>query len=419
MFGFKRRTAPAPPQKRSAVQMVDLSDYAAMLSTGGYTRLADSPEVLAVVDEIAKLVSNMSLHLMQASDTGAVRVRNELARLIDVNPAHNMTRKTWIMKMVRDLFLYGDGNSIAQIVVQPGSDYLSQLRPLDMSQVSYMYDENSDELTVRYKGRDFGSNQLLHVTLNPDPRYPQIGTGYSRITKPLIDDLAGAQNTKSTFMSGRYMPNLIVAVDADAEGLASKEGRDKIRKRYLESDSGEPWIIPSEMLNVEQVKPMTLNDLAINDTVEVDKKTIASIFGVPAFLIGVGEFNKEEYNNFINTTIASVGNTIAQAMTKDVLISTQMYFQFDPRSLYSYDLDEQVTAGAAMVDHMAMTRNELRSWLGLEPREDMEQLLALENYIPQDRLGDQGKLTGNGDDTTNTGDDTTKGGDANDPEEAN
>jgi HK97 family phage portal protein len=392
--------------------MVDLSDYAAMLSTGGYTRLADSPEVLAVVDEIAKLVSNMSLHLMQASDTGAVRVRNELARLIDVNPAHNMTRKMWVTKMVRDLFLYGDGNSIAQIVVQPGSDYLSQLRPFDMSQVSYMYDENSDELTVRYKGREFGSNQLLHVTLNPDPRYPQIGTGYSRITKPLIDDLAGAQNTKSTFMSGRYMPNLIVAVDSDAEGLASKEGRDKIRKKYLESDSGEPWIIPSDMLNVEQVKPMTLNDLAINDTVEVDKKTIASIFGVPAFLIGVGEFNKEEYNNFINTTIASVGNTIAQAMTKDVLISTQMYFQFDPRSLYSYDLDEQVTAGATMVDHMAMTRNELRSWLGLEPREDMEQLLALENYIPEDRLGDQGKLTGNGDDIT-------KGGDANDPEKAN
>lgn len=412
MFGFKRRTAPAPPQKRSAVQMVDLSDYAAMLSTGGYTRLADSPEVLAVVDEIAKLVSNMSLHLMQASDTGAVRVRNELARLIDVNPAHNMTRKMWVTKMVRDLFLYGDGNSIAQIVVQPGSTYLSELRPLDMSQVSYAYDENSDQLTIKYKGREFDSSQLLHVTLNPDPRYPQIGTGYSNITKPLIDDLAGAQNTKSAFMSGRYMPNLIVAVDADAEGLASKEGRDKIRQKYLESDSGEPWIIPSDMLNVEQVKPMTLNDLAINDTVEVDKKTIASIFGVPAFLIGVGEFNKEEYNNFINTTIASVGNTIAQAMTKDVLISTQMYFQFDPRSLYSYDLDEQVTAGATMVDHMAMTRNELRSWLGLEPRKDMEQLLALENYIPESRLGDQSKLTGNGDDAT-------KGGDTNDSEKTN
>ena len=55
-----------------------------------------------------------------------------------------------------------------------------------------------------------------------------------------------------------------------------------------------------------------------------------------------------------------------------------------------------VSAGAEMVDRIALRRNEWRSWLNLPPDPEMNELLALENYIPQDRLGDQGKLVQNG-----------------------
>ena len=51
-----------------------------------------------------------------------------------------------------------------------------------------------------------------------------------------------------------------------------------------------------------------------------------------------------------------------------------------------------------MVDRMAMRRNEWRDWVGLPPDEDMSDLLALENYIPADRVGDQKKLNGGGED---------------------
>ena len=51
-----------------------------------------------------------------------------------------------------------------------------------------------------------------------------------------------------------------------------------------------------------------------------------------------------------------------------------------------------------MVDRMAMDRNEWRSWVSLDPREDMTELLALENFVPANRLGDQKKLKGSGPD---------------------
>ena len=47
-----------------------------------------------------------------------------------------------------------------------------------------------------------------------------------------------------------------------------------------------------------------------------------------------------------------------------------------------------------MVKLNAMRRNELRDWVGLPPDEEMDELIILENYLPQDKLGDQKKLEG-------------------------
>ena len=53
-----------------------------------------------------------------------------------------------------------------------------------------------------------------------------------------------------------------------------------------------------------------------------------------------------------------------------------------------------VTAGTQLVDRNAMRRNELRDWIGLDPDEEMEELIILENYIPSNMLGHQSKLKG-------------------------
>jgi phage portal protein len=116
--------------------------------------------------------------------------------------------------------------------------------------------------------------------------------------------------------------------------------------------------------------------------------------GVPAFILGVGSFDKEEYNNFVNTTVMSIANTITQTLTRDLLVSNNRYFKLNARSLYSYDITELSSVAKQMTQNMAMRRNEWRDWLGMPPDPDMDELLALENYLPQDRLGDQKKLKG-------------------------
>ena len=154
--------------------------------------------------------------------------------------------------------------------------------------------------------------------------------------------------------------------------------------------------MPADHFCVELIRPLTLSDLALADFVKLDKQTVASILGVPSFVLGVGDFHREAWTNFVNSTIMPIAKMIEQELTKKLINDPNRYFQFNSWSLYSYSITEMVSAGAEMVDRMALRRNEWRGWLSLPPDQDMEELLALENYLPQDRLGDQGKLVQNG-----------------------
>jgi len=359
----------------------------------GYVKLSEHPDVVIAVNKIADLVSNMTIHLMENTDQGDKRVRNTLSRKIDIEPHRNMTRKGWLHKIVSDLLLYGDGNSVVHIGVDNKTGLIDDLTPFQMQAVSY--EDLDGDYLINYEGAIYKPDEVLHFVMNPDPNYPYKGKGYRVALRDVVKNLAQANKTKNSFMSGKYMPSLILEVDAMTEEMTTKDGRDNILKKYVdETDGGKPWVVPADLINVHQVKPLSLKDIAINEGVELDKKTVAGLLDVPAFFLGVGEFNKDTYNNFINTRIYAIGQIIAQTLTRDLLYNPNWFFRLNPRSLYSYDLSEMVSAGTQMVDRNAMRRNELRDWVGLDPDTEMQELIILENYIPATMIGSQNKLKG-------------------------
>ena len=196
-------------------------------------------------------------------------------------------------------------------------------------------------------------------------------------------------------MQSKWKPSLIIKVDGMIDEFAQPEGRDKILADYVKAgEAGQPWLIPAEQFTVEQVRPLSLADLAINSTVELDKKTVASILGIPAFVLGVGSYSKDEWNNFIQNTIGPIAKNIEQELTNKLILSPKWYLRFNMLSLMDYNIQEIYSVYSGLANMGIVTPNEVRDRLGMPPLEGLDTLRILENYIPADKIGDQSKLTG-------------------------
>lgn len=393
----KKRSRPAPraePVRRSiAFAGADLWES---IECRGYVSLAQNPEICTAVDTIARLIESMTIHLMENTEAGDIRVKNELSRKVDISPNNNMTRAAFIHWIVKTLMLDGNGNAVVWPETRRG--ILRDLKPVPPAFTAFVPDGVWDYRVV-IAGQEYDPNDVLHFVLNPGSYYPWKGEGYRVALTDVANNLKQAATTEKSFMSSNWKPSIIVKVDALTDEFASAEGRSKLLREYIDTaQAGEPWMIPSEQFSVEQVRPLTLSDLALADFVQLDKRTVAAILGVPPFVLGIGDFHRDAWNNFISSTIMPIAKSIEQEMTKKLLYDPAWFFRFNPWSLYNYSITEMVSAGAEMVDRMALRRNEWRSWVNMPPDPDMNDLLALENYVPADKLGDQNKLNG-GDNT--------------------
>lgn len=369
------------------------------IECSGYTRLSDNPEVRMAVGRIAELISSMSIRLMENTDSGDVRLKNGLSRRLDIDPNPWMTRKTMMSSIIWTLLLDGNGNAVVWPRTSGGN--LEELIPIYPSRVSFQDDGFGYKILIG--GIPYDPGELLHFVLNPSTERPWMGTGFRVALKSVVKALKQADKTKNAFLSSEWKPSVIVKVDGNSDELITEEGRNRLIDQYLKnSDAGKPWLIPAEQMEVVQVKPLSLNDLAINNSVKLDRQSVAAILGVPPYVVGLGEFDQNEWNHFISTTVMPIVRGIEQEMTRKLLISPNLYISMNPWALYAYDLKDLSSIGSNLYIRGMMTGNEVRNWINLAPKEGLDDLVILENFIPQGMIGDQKKLLQEGEKSDET-----------------
>ncbi len=234
---------------------------------------------------------------------------------MDIEPNSNMTRAAFVHWIVKPLMLEGDGNAVVWPETKRG--ILRDLKPVPPAFISFV-PEGVWNYRVILAGQEYDPEDVLHFVLNPGSYYPWKGEGYRVALADVANNLKQAAATEKGFMSSKWKPSIIVKVDALTEEFSSPEGRRRLLSEYIDTaQAGEPWLIPAEQFSVEQVRPLSLSDLALADFVQLDKRTVAAILGVPPFVLGIGDFQRDAWNNFINSTIMPIAKNIEQELTKN------------------------------------------------------------------------------------------------------
>jgi HK97 family phage portal protein len=381
-------------RKRSAV-LIGSNEAYDLLCGAGYTSLDQNPEIVAACRKIAEVIGAMTIHIMQNTERGDERVINELSRKIDINPCSSMTRQTFIEAIVMNLLLYGKGNSVVKVYTEDG--YLSDMEPVAANRVLFQGDYT--RYRVMIDGIPYAPDEVMHFVYNPDKVYMYKGQGVTAQLKDVADNLRQAQVTTNAFMKSKYKPSLIVKVDGMTEEFSSPKGRQKLINEYMNSgEAGAPWLIPAEQFEIEQIKPLSLSDLAISDNVKLDKQSVAAILGVPAFVLGVGEYKQDEWNYFVKTKIKTIVTGLQQEMTRKLIYSPNMYIKFNVLSVMDWDLTTIASVFGSLSDRGFVTGNEVRDKIGMSPKDGLDELRVLENYIPWDMAAAQKKLVQKGED---------------------
>lgn len=388
----KRTQARAQPtEKRNNAGFAALWLSDGDLCAPGYTRLSDNPEIQTACLRIAELIGSMTIYLMENTAEGDRRIVNELSRAIDITPNGNMTRIQWMTAILLNLLLFGKGNSV--VVPHTYKGILKSMEPIAASRVAFQPVGNSyRDYRVMIDGQPWDPEKLMHFAYNPDPTYLWMGRGVTVTLKEIANNLRQAQKTKNAYMSTEWKPSVIIKAATTDGMLSDPEARSRFLDQYIKTaKAGEPWLLPLDQMEVEQIKPLTLADLAIADTVNLDKRSVAAVVGVPPFLLGVGDFKRDEWNSFIQTKVRPIALIIQQEMTRALITSPKWYLSLNYWSLIDYDLKQVSDILLSGADRGYVNGDEWRDRMHMAPA-GLKEFKVLENYIPYDLSGMQKKL---------------------------
>ena len=216
----RSRDAPAvrtEAEKKTGWVSLCSEDAYRILCADGYKPLSQCPEVIMAVDAYADIIASMTIHLMQNTEKGDVRIKNALSRRMDIEPNPYMTRYQLMHTIVHTMMLEGDGNQIT-IPRYDAAGLLERLDPVPPSKVQILPPTASRGYRIRANGQEFNPDEVMHFVVNPDPEAPWKGRGYGIGLRDVVQSIRQANATKKALMESPA-PSIIVKVDGLAEDL--------------------------------------------------------------------------------------------------------------------------------------------------------------------------------------------------------
>ena len=284
--------------------------------------------------------------------------------------------------------LYGVGDAFLLVTDRYDTGYARAWTVLDSRQVTV---ESDGRTGRRYRVKDvqLDPDDVLQITRNP--------TGALRGTSALegyASNVVGAfaaEKFSADFFTGGGVP---WAVLQPARRLSEEQARELQGQWSARAGvrGGAPAVIPPDV-KFEQFA-YSPRDLLLLESREWDAKQIAAAYGVPAFMLNMDQGGGLNYSNptmlfdtWWRTELYPTGRRFEQALSS--WLPRGSWVEFDPGAILRPDLKAMVDAWTELLDHGAVTVDELRAAvLDLPPLSEGEALELLDEPPGSHQPGD-------------------------------
>lgn len=360
--------------KRKARNEPNLTLYSNELYN--FTSTNDCAEYERAIDVISNLLGSLTLQVWQNKNGKKERIKNGFSYWLDIEPALGKTRIEWIKDVVKTM--YDDGFCYVSIDASKETKSLTVLHNV----------VRLANHKVKCLDSVYNEEELLKFAISQKSAKTAL--------KQTLKNLKMAEALKARFLKNSFTPPLAVFVDVDTSALTDDNDQRLQNLQHMITrsiDTGLPLIFEQGFVNIQELKGHTYSDLGLDSAQKDEQLKLASYFGLPAFFFGIGEYNADEYNLFIKTTLMSLVRMFEQQLSK-IFTNNNIFVRYNVESLLSIDLQEQLKFVSECLAQGIMTPNEARQKIGLTPveKEGMNEFRILENYVPLSKIGDQKKL---------------------------
>jgi phage portal protein BeeE len=351
-------------------------------SDGNYIPLIRNDTVYSCINYVATIVASISIKQYEYNETGGKKsIYDGLTRILNDLPNDTQTRYTFMHDLVSRILIDGE----AYAIMVPQKITVQGEKKIGIGQIILVDGVNSLNGKYFANGQSIDPKDLMIFTNS------SISVTLSALLKEVIKNLSLGDETKSVFYSGAYMPNLLFKVNSDSDlwdtekSEVDESGRpivtetrvEKIINRFFKPKKGNPIVIPDGKFEMEQIKPLSMKDIALNESIQLDKKRVASIIGVPGYVVGEGVFTEVEFTHFVSTKIAPLCIMIEKELTRKILFSNTRAFSFNVNSLLRGKPSERLAIYQTMGTLGAITSNEVRESEGFDWLEGGDEIIII------------------------------------------
>ena len=327
------------------------------------------PAAQRAISLIAGDIARLPMRLIRRDETGGrVEQGGPTAQLLTRQPTQSLHSFAWRRHIVREYLIHG--NAICYIQ-KSNADSVLQLLPLEAGSVRIEY-RGAEPMYIHKELGELAPSEVLHFR-QPGGSTGLWGDGLLNVGREALAQLRSQQRVAASVAANTVQPRVVLKHPGKLSEQMALAAKAKFQSTFSGAGSGGVVLLQDGM-GVETLS-VKMTDLDFLATCNWSIGEVSRLTGVPVSMLSehshstfsnVSELNRSYLDQCLAVDLAMITAEIENKLLRNREV------EFDTTALTKGSLADQVNAWSLAVDRGVITRNEMRTRLGLNPIEGLD-----------------------------------------------